>query len=53
MNNIKNTFCEKLHECNQHKKRIIKAKKILKENIPLSLEAYKSLNDIQLSFISA
>jgi hypothetical protein len=51
MIDIKNTFCEKLHECNQHKSRIVKAKNMLQENMPLSLEVYKRLNDIQLSFI--
>ena len=51
MKNIENTFCEKLHECNQHKNKILKAKNILKKNMPLDLERYKILDDIQLSFI--
>ena len=51
MNDIKNTFCEKLHECNKHKDKIIKAKNILKEYIPLDIDSYNKLDDIKLSFI--
>lgn len=51
MKDIKNTFCEKLHECNQHKSKILKAKKYLKEEMPLTLEVYKTLDDAKLSFI--
>lgn len=51
MKDIKNTFCEKLYECNQHKSKILKAKKYLKEEMPLTLEVYKTLDDAKLSFI--
>lgn len=51
MKDVRATFVEKLHECNQHKSKILKAKNYLKENIPLTLEVYETLDDIKISFI--
>lgn len=45
------TFIEKLHECNQYKKRLIGAKSKLKSIMPLSLEQYNNLDDIFISII--
>lgn len=45
------TFIEKLHECNQHKKRLIGAKSKLGTIFPLSLEQYNNLDDIYISII--
>ncbi|WOE69013.1 hypothetical protein RZR97_07800 [Hydrogenimonas thermophila] len=51
MRNIKQTFIEKLHECNQHKKRLLKAKSYLKDIMPLDIDRYNTLNEVQMSFI--
>ena len=51
MKDVKNTFIEKLHECNQHKKRLLLAKKKLKIFIPLSIDNYNELSDENISFI--
>ena len=51
MKDIENTFVEKLHECNQHKYRLLVAKKKLEVIIPLDVEKYKSLSDENISFI--
>jgi hypothetical protein len=48
---INQTFIEKLHECNQHKKRLISAKNRLKNHMPLGLEDYKNLNEVHISII--
>lgn len=45
MRDIKQTFIEKLHECNQHKKRLLSAKKKLSVIMPLDLEKYDKLDD--------
>ena len=44
-------FVEKLHECNQHKKRLLIAKEHLKDIMPLNIKAYNHLDEIQMSFV--
>lgn len=51
MKDIRNTFTEKLYECNQHKKRLLSAKKKLKAIMPLDLEKYRELDEIFISII--
>ena len=51
MKDIKQIFIEKLHECNQHKKRLLKAKEYLSSIMPLNVEKYNILNEVQMSFI--
>jgi len=51
MKDIKQIFIEKLHECNQHKKRLLKAKEYLSSIIPLNVEKYNTLDEVQMSFI--
>ncbi len=51
MKDIKQTFIEKLHECNQHKKRLLKAKSYLRDIMPLDVDKYVALNEVQMSFI--
>ena len=51
MKDIKATFIEKLHECNQHKKRLISAKNRLQKYIPLSVQSYEALDDNIMSFV--
>lgn len=46
-----NTFIEKLYECNQHKKRIILAKKKLNKIMPLTSHKYRNLDDDFMSYI--
>ena len=48
---MKNTFIEKLHECNKHKQRLLSAKKKLQILMPLTLEKYEALKDEEISFI--
>ncbi len=48
---VLNTFQEKIYECNKHIKKIETSKKYLAEHMPLSIEAYQSLDDVSLSFI--
>lgn len=45
------SFKEKLYECQQHVEKIITAKKYLSSIMPLSVERYHALSDIELSFI--
>ena len=45
------TFNEKLYECDKHIQKIKIAKKNLQNIIPLSLESYNIIDDIQASFI--
>ncbi len=51
MRDIKNSFIEKLHECNQHEIRLKRAKYYLKDIMPLDLNKYKNINEIEMSFI--
>ncbi|MCF6173296.1 MAG: hypothetical protein L3J44_05870 [Campylobacteraceae bacterium] len=51
MKNIKQTFIEKLHECNQHKKRLLSAKNRLKPFMPLSVDSYSNLDELEVSII--
>ena len=51
MKDIKQTFLEKIYECNQHKKRLKSAKEKLKSIMPLSVEQYEKLDDIFISII--
>jgi hypothetical protein len=51
MKDIKNTFTEKLHECNQHKTRLLRAKKYLEKYMPISKNAYVDFNDTDMGFI--
>lgn len=51
MSNKIETFLEKIHECNQHKLRLNKAKEHLKEYMPLTEEVYDKLDDVNISFV--
>lgn len=51
MKDIKNTFIEKLHECNQHKIRLLKAKQHLQKYIPIDKEQYGEFDDVVMGFI--
>lgn len=51
MKDIKSTFLEKLHECNQHKNRLLTAKEKLKIFMPLTTQSFSALNDENVSFI--
>ena len=51
MKDIEQTFKEKLHECNQHKKRLKSAKHKLKFIMPLDVNKYEELDDIFISLI--
>lgn len=51
MKDIKNTFIEKLHECNQHRKRLLKAKSHLKALMPIDKAQYVHCSDVELGFI--
>jgi hypothetical protein len=51
MKDIRETFVEKLHECNQHKKRLLSAKSRLKRVMPLDVKAYNALDDTIISII--
>ena len=48
---IEKTFKEKLYECNKHVEKIIVAKNHLSTLMPLSVESYLHLNDVDISFI--
>jgi len=45
------TFIEKLHECNQHKKRLLSAKNRLKNFMPLDVNKYNKLDETTISVI--
>lgn len=45
------TFIEKLHECNLNKKRLLFAQKKVKLFMPLTLDSYKLLKNVEVSFI--
>ena len=49
--NIKNTFKEKLYECDKHIEKITVSKKYLSNLMPLSVDSYLSMDDIQISFV--
>ncbi len=49
--NIENTFKEKLYECDKHIEKIKISKKYLSDLMPLSVESYLTMDDIQTSFI--
>ena len=51
MRDIKQTFVEKLHECNQHKKRLLSAKNRLKKIMPLDVKVYNGLDETTISVI--
>ncbi len=51
MREIKESFIEILYECNQHKKRLLKAKEHLKDSMPLDVNRYNTLDEILMSFI--
>ena len=51
MKDIKQTFIEKLHECNQHKKRLLIAKRYLSSVMSLNVKQYNTLDEVQMSFI--
>jgi len=48
---IENTFKEKLYECQKHVEKITISKKHLSSIMPLSIESYLKLNDVDMSFI--
>jgi hypothetical protein len=51
MKDLEKTFVEKLYECNQHKKRLLSAKKRLSSIMPLTLKVYDTLDDDTMSVI--
>lgn len=51
MKDIEQTFVEKLHECNQHKKRLLEAQVRLELIMPLDIEQYNVLEGLQVSVI--
>jgi len=51
MKDKENTFIEKLHECNQHKKRLLLAKRKLEKLMPITTQLYDTLSDENISFI--
>jgi len=51
MKDIKQTFIEKLHECNQNKKRLLSAKNRLKSCVPFDLDSYNNLDELKVSII--
>ncbi len=51
MKDLKNTFIEKLHECNQHKNRLLAAKKNLEKYMPMNKNKYREFNDINMGFV--
>ena len=51
MKSGKETFVEKLYECEQHKKRLLGAKDKLMNVMPLSIEVYERIDDIYISII--
>jgi hypothetical protein len=48
---IEKTFKEKLYECTKHVEKITISRKHLSPLMPLSVEIYSKLNDIDMSFI--
>ena len=48
---VKNSFKEKLYECNRHVQKIGIAKKHISDIIPLSIDKYQHMNDEDSSFI--
>lgn len=48
---IENTFKEKFYECDKHVEKITVAKKHLSSIMPLSVEGYLDLNDVDMSFV--
>ncbi len=48
---IKKAFKEKLYECHKHIEKITVSKKRLSAIMPLSVEHYLNLNDVDISFI--
>ncbi len=51
MRDRQETFIEKLHECNQHKKRLLSAKNRLKKLMPLDINEYNKLDETTISVI--
>ena len=47
----KDSLAENLHECLQHKKRLLSAQKNLKNIMPIDVSQYKSLDDTTISVI--
>ena len=52
MKDIRQTFVEKLHECNQHKKRLLSAKGRLNRVMPLNVKVYNALDDTKMRGIN-
>ena len=48
---IRASLQEKLYECDQHVQKITTAKQYLQNIMPLTLDAYQQLDDVQKSFI--
>ena len=48
---IEQSFKEQLYECHKHVEKIIIAKQHLSKLVPLTVESYSRLNDIEMSFI--
>jgi hypothetical protein len=48
---IEKTFKEKLYECDKHVEKITVSKNRLHTLMPLSVESYLNLNDVDISFI--
>lgn len=48
---IQQSFKEKLYECRKHVEKITVARHYLSKYMPLTVEIYASLNDIEVSFV--
>ena len=51
MRDIKETLVERLHECNQHKIRLLSSQKRLRKFMPLSVKSYESFSEMQMSVV--
>ena len=48
---MRQTFIEKLHECNLHKQRLLGAKSHLRPIMPLDVDRYAAIDDVQMGFV--
>jgi hypothetical protein len=48
---IETSFKEKLYECKKHVEKITVSRKYLSKYMPMTVETYSNLNDIDMSFI--
>ena len=51
MKRKRDTLKEKLYECSSHQKRLLIPKEYLQNTVPLDIELFKKLDEIQMSFV--